>query len=223
MHYTDTLPPGEADRGHARMNRDGSVVGTTAPPKTPEEIQREEELKRLRDAADLAKKQQQEADRILLKTFRSVDDMVMARDGRLASIDVQERLTRSNIRRQKDALRALLALGTDAANLERTGKPVPRSQGDSIGKAELAILDAYSEILDREQHKQEINASFAADLKRFRQLKGLTEEAPGKGGEGKAVRQRCCATRKIRHCANVLRPIGTQKILAQHPAAQNRP
>ena len=48
-------------------------------------------------------------------------------------------------------------------------------------------------------------------------------DSGGNVGYAQAVRQRCCATRKIRHCANVLRPIGTQKILAQHPAAQNRP
>jgi hypothetical protein len=184
VHYTDTLPPAEADRGHSQMNKHGSVVGTTAPPKTLEEVQRDEDLKRLRDTAERARKQQEEADRILLKTFRSVDDMIMARDGRLASIDVLEQLARSNMRRQKDSLRALLAQRTDTANLGRTGTPVPQSQGDTISKTELAIQDAYSEILDREQQKQEIYASFAVDIKRFRQLKHLPEDAPGKADKG---------------------------------------
>jgi len=174
VHYTDTLPPTQVERGHAQMSDKGVVVDTTAPAKTHEEVQREEELKRFRDAAERAKKQQEAADRVLLRTFRSADDMVMARDGKLASIDVMVQVTRSNIRRQQDWLRGLRA---DAANLERTGKAIPAHLSDSIGKTEKSIREAYSAIVDREQQKQEIHGSFASDLKRFRQLKDIPEAA----------------------------------------------
>jgi hypothetical protein len=177
VHYTDTLPPAQVERGHSEMTEKGVVVGITAPAKTLEEVQREDELKRFRDAADRAKKQQEAADRVLLRTFRSVDDMVMARDGKLASIDVMVQVTRSNIRRQQDWLRGLRA---DAANLERTGKPIPQHLSDSIGKTEKSIREAYAAIVDREQQKQEIHASFASDLKRFRQLKDIPEAAEPK-------------------------------------------
>ena len=184
MHYTDTLPPAQAGRGYSEINDRGIVVGTTAPPKTPEDIQREEELKKLRDAADRAKKQQEAADRVLLQTFRSVDDMIMARDGRLASIDVLVQVTRSNIRRQQDLLRVCLRCARMRPTWSARASPSRSSQTTVSDKTELAIQDAYSDILDREQQKQEIYATFAADLKRFRQLKGLPEVASGKEDKG---------------------------------------
>lgn len=176
VHYTDTLPPTQVERGHAEMNERGIVVGTTDPAKTLEEVQREREIKKVRDAAERSKKQQEAADRVLLRSFRSVDDMVMARDGKIASIDVMIQVLRSNIRRQQDWLRGLHA---DAANLERAGKDIPPHLSESIGKTEKAVRDAYAAMLEREQQKQEIYVSFAADIRRFRQLKELPEAAAG--------------------------------------------
>ena len=109
VHYTDTLPPAQAERGHAEMSEKGLVVDTTERAKTPEELQREEEAKRARLAAERAKKEQEAADQMLLRTFGSVDDMIMTRDGRLAAVDAMIRLTRGNIRRQQDLLRKLRA------------------------------------------------------------------------------------------------------------------
>jgi len=180
VHYTDTLPPGQLERGHAEMSDKGLVVDTTEPAKTPEELQQEQELKRLRDAVERAKQKQEAADRALLQSFRTVDDMMMARDGQIASIDATIRVTRSNIRRQQDVLRGLR---TDAANLERTGKPIPGHLNSKIGNTEKAIRDAYGTILDRERQKQEIYARFAGDLKRYRQLKDIPEGTDAKQDE----------------------------------------
>lgn len=182
VHYTDRLPPAQVDRGHAEMSDKGIVVGTTSPAKPPEELQREEELKRLREAAERAKQQQEAADQVLLRTFRSADDMIMTRDGKLATVDVMALITRGNIRRQHDWLRGLRA---DAADLERAGKPIPAQLSDRILNAENAIRESYASIVEREQQKQEIRASFANDLERFRELKGMPEiaeprdDAPG--------------------------------------------
>lgn len=183
VHYTDTLPPAQVDRGHVEMSNKGIVVGTTSPAKPPEELQREEELKRLREAAERAKQQQEAADQVLLRTFRSADDMIMTRDGKLATVDVMALVTRSNIRRQHDWLRGLRA---DAADLERAGKPIPAQLSDRILNAENAIRESYASIVEREQQKQEIRARFANDLERFRELKGMPaiaepqrDDAPG--------------------------------------------
>jgi hypothetical protein len=176
VHYTDSLPPGQVERGHAEMSGEGVVVETQGPAKTREEVQQEEELKRAREAADRARKQQEAADQALVRTYRSLDDMIMTRDGKLASIDVMVKLTRSNIRRQQDSLRGLRG---DAANLERSGKPIPKPLSVSIAKAEQSIRDAYATMVAREQEKQEVVARFAADMRRFRELKKIPETPQG--------------------------------------------
>ena len=174
VHYTDTLPPAQVERGHTEMSGKGMVIDTTEPAKTADQVRQEEEAKRARLAAERAKKEQEAADQMLLRTFASVDDMIMARDGKIASVDAMVRLTRGNIRRQQDWLRKLRA---EAADLERAGKPIPTLMGNNITASEKSIQDAYAIIVDHEHQKQEIRASFAKDIRRFRQLKNIAEAA----------------------------------------------
>jgi hypothetical protein len=74
----------------------------------------------------------------------------------------------NNMRRQQDWLAAMRA---EAANLERSGKPVPRHLVDSISKTERSIRDAYAAISAREAQKETIREKFDEDLKRFRRLR----------------------------------------------------
>jgi len=186
VHYTDTLPPTQVGRGYAEIDDRGIVVDTTDPAKTPEEIRRDAEVQKSRDAVDRAKKQRAAADRALLQAYRSVDDVVMARDGRIAPVDAMIQVLRSNIRRQQDLLRGLHAA---AADLERAGKPMPPKLSDGINQIERGIRDAYAAVLGHEQRKQEIYASFGADIRRFRQLTGLPEAAASDEGLGQRALQ----------------------------------
>ena len=178
VHYGDQIPPSEVDRGHTDLNVQGIQVETVPPVQTIEEIQRERELERLRAEQGRLKQQQDAADQVLLRTFRSIDDLVMAREGKVTAIDVVIGVARSNIRRHQAWLQKLMS---DAANLERAGKPVPQHLVESIDNTERAIRDAYATIVAREQEKNQVRQSFDRDLKRFRQLKDIpadTAEVP---------------------------------------------
>jgi hypothetical protein len=172
VHYTDTLPPGQADKGHTEITEGGIRVRTVPPAKTPEELARERELERLRAQQERLLEEQRTADRVLLTTFRSDDDILMARDGKLATIDAMIQVTRNNIRRQQEWL---AGLRREAADLERAGKPVPNRLRENITGAERAIGGAYETILQREHQKESIREGFERDLKRFRELKELPE------------------------------------------------
>ena len=173
VHYTDQIPPTQVDKGHAELTDKGVRVGVVPPAQTTEEIQRERELERLRIQQERLVEQQKAADQVLLRTFRSVDDLLMARDGKLAAIDVVIQVARGNIRRQMERLRNLR---TQAADLERAGKPVPQLVTEGIGKSERYICETYATIVEREQQKEGIKADFDRDRKRFRQLKGIPED-----------------------------------------------
>ncbi len=173
VHYTDQIPPNQVDKGHAQLTNQGVRVEVVPPAQTIEEIQRERELERLRAQQERLVEQQKAADRVLLRTFRSVDDLLMARDGKLAAIDVVIQVARGNIRRQQEWLRNLR---TEAADLERAGKSVPQHVTEGIGKSERYIRESYATIVDREQQKEGVRADFDRDLKRFRQLKDIPED-----------------------------------------------
>jgi hypothetical protein len=174
VHYTDSIPPEYTEKGHQVLSPDGTRVREVAPAKTAEEIRRERELERLRAQQQRLIEQQKAADRVLLRSFRSVDDLIMARDGKLASGDVMIQVTKSNIRRQQDWLNRLRA---DAADLERAGKPVPERLREGIENSERSLKDAMAAILDRERQKQAIREEFGRDLARFRQLKNIPQTA----------------------------------------------
>lgn len=173
VHYTDQIPPAQVDKGHSELSDKGVRVGVVPPAQSVEEIQRERELERLRAQQDRLVEQQKAADRVLLRTYRSVDDLVMAREGKIAAIDVVINVSRGNIRRQQDWLRNLRA---EAADLERAGKPVPAHVTEAIAKSERYIRESYATIVNREQQKEMILADFDRDLRRFRQLKDIPED-----------------------------------------------
>ena len=172
VHYSDSVPPAQIKQGHTELSEEGIHINSTPPAKTPEEIRKEKELERLRAQQERLLERQRSADLVLLRTFRSEDDVKMARDGKLAAIDVVINVTKNKARRQQEWL---AGLRSEAGDLERTGKPVPRHLSDNIDQTERAIRDAYAIILDREAQKNSIRSSFEQHLIRFRQLKNLPE------------------------------------------------
>jgi hypothetical protein len=170
IHYSDVIPPTEVEKGHTQLSPQGLPVRTVPPAKTPEEIQRERELERLRAQQQRMLEQQRADDRVLLNTFQNVDDLIMTRDGNLSDIDTLIQFKKGNIRRQQDWLNQLRA---DAADLERTGQPIPDQLQTRIAHTERSIEEELAAIVEREQQKQAIRHKFDRDLKRLRQLKNL--------------------------------------------------
>ena len=174
VHYTDSIPAEYQEKGHTVMSPRGTQVLEVPPMKTPEEIQRERELTRLRGEQQRLIEQQKTADQMLLRTFRSVDDLIMAQEGKLAAIDVMIQVTKSSNRRMQDTLNRLNA---DAADFERGGNPVPEGLHADIEHTERSLQDGLALILSREQQKQALREQFARELKRFRQLKEIAQVA----------------------------------------------
>ncbi len=175
VNYTDKIPASQVEQGHVELSDDGMRVRTVAPAKKLEEIQRERELERLRAQQQRLIEQQKAEDSVLLRTFRNTDDMLMVRDGKLSAIDVMIQVTKGSLRRQQDWLAQLRG---EAAELERAGEPLPDQLRGRIAATEHALNQTMAKILEREQQKQEVKETFARDLKRFRQLKDVPEDAP---------------------------------------------
>jgi hypothetical protein len=182
VHYTDTIPPSAVDQGRTVLNSEGVSVGTVPPAKSPEEVAQEAELARLRKEQQALIEKQRAEDRVLLQSFHSEDDIVMARDGKIAAINTMVQVIRSEIGRQQ---RAFARLRSDAADLERAGKPIPAQLTQNIKGIERSMRDSYAEILDRQAQKKAIYDTFGRYLNRFRELKRLP--TPPKGQDDKAA------------------------------------
>ena len=170
-YFSDKVPPKENEKARAELNSQGRKVDEIGRAPTAEEIAKEKELERLRKekAAIIAK--QKEKDAILLKTFRSEEDLVLARDGKIASLDNYINITRGNIKRFKSKLSNLQA---EAAKDEKAGKAVGQGLLDEMASIERQITKSYNSIVTREQNKESIRQSYNNDIRRFRTLKKLS-------------------------------------------------
>lgn len=171
-HYSDKVPPKEAKRARSELDEHGVTIDRVDAAKSPEQLRQEAEEARLRREQErLAEKQRQE-DRVLLRTFRTEDDILMARDGQIQSVDTYIRVTQSNIKRLKNTL---AEMQKNAAELELSGQTVNARYLNDIETKRQALKDAYQSIVDRENEKNRIRQTFAQDLKRFRELKQLAQ------------------------------------------------
>jgi hypothetical protein len=172
VQYSDRLPPEYAKGARSHLNKRGIETDRVERAKTAEELAREAELKQLQAEKQRLIEEQREKDRALLRTFRSEDDILMARDGKLASIDTSIQIDRSNIHRLK---LKLASLQKNAADAERSGTKVSKGYLKQIESTRKTLKDAHANIIRKEQHKVQIREKHQADLVRFRELKHLRQ------------------------------------------------
>jgi len=170
VQYSDKLPPTAVKKPHENLDSRGLVIKKTGRAKTPEEIAEEARVRKLREETQRRIDEQKARDRVLLNTYRSEDDIILARDGKLATIDSQIRITYTNITRLKDRLSNYKR---KAANLERKGKKIPKQMQTGIDNTRQEINDSYASILRQEKDKDTIRNKYASDLQRFRKLSKL--------------------------------------------------
>lgn len=171
VHMSDRVPPEAIKGAHDVVNEKGIVVEKKSAAKTAEEIEKERELERLRKEKEAVIKRQEAKDQVLVRTFRSEDDLILARDGKLRSVDNYIEITKGNIKRFKDKLSIMQA---QAADLEKTGQKVSKKFSDDMEGLKRQINQSYASIVAREQTKDDIRRSYQQDIERFRVLKKLS-------------------------------------------------
>ena len=118
--------------------------------------------------------EQEAADRVLLKTFRTEDEIRMALNGKLDAIGIQVTVSQNSIRRYQKTLTKQQY--EQAAALERSAKAIPERLKEQIQDTLKRINDTYLIIRQKQQEQQTIRDTFDKDIKRFRILKKLTKE-----------------------------------------------
>lgn len=172
VHFSDRLPPEASDKARTELSDEGIPVREVERAKTREEWLQEQELERLRKERQAQLEKQRREDEILLRSYRSADDLIMMRDGKIAAIDVMIQQVKGNVRRLQNQVNRFQSA---AADLERAGKPVDRRTEEAIASTKESIEGELAQILEHERAKQGIYEKFADDLERFRRLKAVRE------------------------------------------------
>lgn len=168
IRYGDRIPPQYAKIKNETLSEQGIVVETKAAAKTPEQLAEEERQAALKAEQERIRVEAARKDSILLDTFTNEDEMIMTRDGKIEAIEAVIRVT--NDRTEKNKLR-LADMKLRAANMERSGKALPKKLLRTITETRAQIESNTRYIANRSVEQQRIREKFEADIKRFRELK----------------------------------------------------
>lgn len=167
VHYGDRVPPRYVDKERREMNEQGRTVRIYEAPKTPEQKAREQRLAVVAAAKKKLAEKQHRRDRMLLATYSSEEDMLLARDGKVESVETLIQLTRRRIASMERRLRELT---DEAAEYERSGKKLPVGLEDQLASIRKQISENEAFVKQKEQEKEAIARQFDADIARFREL-----------------------------------------------------
>lgn len=141
------------------------------------EATKAERLKREAAEAQLRKERQQreQHDRMLIDTYLSVADIERLRDQRLEQLQAQYRVTEQNIanmRERQARIENQIARFKPYSSAENA-PPLPDHLAEEMVNT-VNSLRTYQEMLAKNKDEQaQIRKSFDADIKRFKELKGI--------------------------------------------------
>nr|WP_305909316.1 hypothetical protein [Methylomarinum sp. Ch1-1]MDP4522220.1 hypothetical protein [Methylomarinum sp. Ch1-1] len=124
----------------------------------------EKRLKKLRQAQQKIIAKQQSHDKVLRSTFRNVEDMKMALQGKMSALNAQRKVAEGNLVRLEQQLSQQQK---QAAVFERGGKKVPKKLLADIEASKQQIGDAKTEILRHLEKKLVVKKAFEKDIERF--------------------------------------------------------
>ena len=173
VHYGDSIPPEYAERPKQRLNDQGVAVELLEGKKTEEQLEQE----RIENERRVAQELQIRADRALLATYLSVDEIVMHRDRRVELFQAQSRVTELYLRNLE---RRLETLRTEASRFQpySTDSDAPMIDDDlaqDLRKTKETIKRHQQNLKKYENDEKQIIERFNVDIERFKILKGIND------------------------------------------------
>lgn len=166
----DRIPPEYSQKEHQELNEQGLVIDKTERAKTEEELAAEKKQAEIEAEKQRQAEEQAREDKILLDTFTNVDDINIARDGKVAAIQT----TISLAEKRNEKLQADLdKLVEQAATQERAGKTVPDELVNDIDGIRRQIKNNDEFIADKRNEQQAVKEEYAKHVERFKELKGI--------------------------------------------------
>lgn len=171
VHYGDSIPARYAELPKEVLNTHGVIVGNLEGKKTEEQL----EAERLEDKRRVAAELQLRADRALLATYLSIEEILMHRDRRVELFQAQSRVTElylRNLERRLDLLRTKASIykpyseDPDAPMIDNNLADDLRSTKNTIARHERNLERFQADEL-------QIIARFDGDVSRFKVLKGI--------------------------------------------------
>ncbi|MDX2456600.1 MAG: DUF4124 domain-containing protein [Gammaproteobacteria bacterium] len=167
VHYGNRVPPEYAKQERKVINGRGRTVQVYDAAKTPEQREEARRLAKIEARNKVLAEKQAVHDRSLLATYLSEQDMLLAKNGKVAAVDALLQLTRSRVNSMNERL---LRLTEEAATYERSGKALPAWLESQINNIRVQITTNEAFIKEKEGERNSIVSKFDDDIKRYIEL-----------------------------------------------------
>lgn len=167
-HFGDVIPPEYAQQSHEEVNKQGMTVEVQERAKTEAEIAEQNRLAAIEEEQRRKAAEQVRHDSILLDTFSNVDDIEMAREGKIAAINSRITLAEKRIEKLEKDLNERMET---AAAQERSGNTPNQELLQDIESLHRQVKNQQDFIKSQNDEKVEVMASYEKDIERYKSLK----------------------------------------------------
>jgi len=168
MHFGDQIPPKYIVKEHEELNEQGVTVKHKEAAKTAEQKAQAKRLENERKQAALKEKKKKQRDRVLLDTYTTERDLIVARDSRLDAVGSQIQLAESII---KDSNNKIESMEKQVTQIKASNREVPLELYQRID-GEKQQVKVQSEVkAEHEKRRDEIAQQFNGYIERFNVLK----------------------------------------------------
>ena len=165
MHFGDKIPQKYLVKEHDELNEHGVKTKHREAAKTAEEKAEERHLEQERKKAALAEKKQKQLDRVLLDTYTSEQDLIVARDSRLNALATQIQLSEAFI---SDLNKKIESLEKQVADIKAASREVPIDLHNRLDSEKQQVAAQTEVMKNHKKRSEKISAQFNGYIERFR-------------------------------------------------------
>lgn len=170
VHFGDRIPVKYQLKEHEELNQRGVVLKHNDAAKTKEEKAEEKRLAKERKKLELAEKKQKQRDRVLLDTYTTERDLIVARDSRLEAVGSQIQLAETII---SDSNKNIESLERQVTQIKASNREVPEDLYQRIASEKQQVEVQTKVEQGHIKRRDDISAQFNGYIERFNTLKAL--------------------------------------------------
>jgi hypothetical protein len=172
LHYDDALPPAAVQFGYDVVNPSGMVVKHVDRTRTAEEQKADKEAAAKAAAERRTVEEQAQHDQQILAAYPNEQDLTRNQQGLVDSLDQEMHATQLSLDSQEKSLTDMLGR---AADLERSGKPVPLVLQKQIENQRGVVTKQKEYIAGKQKERVDTLQRAAEELAHYRELRAKAQ------------------------------------------------
>lgn len=166
-HYSDSVPPEDSGQAREIIDKSGRTLEMIERSKTVDELKEQRRLDKIKAAKLEKSRQKKYRDKVLLLTYQSPAEIIVARDNKITTIENAIQIAKGTLKSQK---KKLVELRQSAGDYERSSRTVPKRLQVRIKELKGQIKDTKDYIASKHQEQKDIYKEFAGFITRYKEL-----------------------------------------------------